>query len=416
MTTTALSPLRKQGDVSKDSTAPIAVLPQGPCAPPMATTSHEQGAKTSLTATTACTLGSSSSLLDTLAHCYTPHCTPRPSPYAYKRKVQGSHTRRLAARENGPTHKALALALSHANACNPLLQAHPSALGVGQHEGRGFPLLFSPLCVPSRADPSRLGHAATIYSSVQGPPGVETPTKGIFIQDKFVMVQQTARFLHGQKQPMILLKLDITKAFDIVSWPFLLDILGGLRFGRVWRGLISGRLSTSSNQILLNGVPGSFIMHQRGLRQGDPLFPMMFILVMDALNLMFCKADELGLLQPISSRCIQHRISLYVDDVILFLRASANGINLALRLLNLFGDATRLRTNIQKSGVVSIAIIQALLPCPMDFFPINYLVLPLSIRKLTKILLSLIDKLVDLLPRWRVDLMTRVSRLSMVSL
>jgi hypothetical protein len=37
-------------------------------------------------------------------------------------------------------------------------------------------LLFSPLCVPSRADPSGLGHAATIYSSVQGPPGVEMPT------------------------------------------------------------------------------------------------------------------------------------------------------------------------------------------------------------------------------------------------
>jgi hypothetical protein len=63
------------------------------------------------------------------------------------------------------------------NACNPLLQAHPAALGAGQHEGRGFPSLFSPLCVLSRADPSGLGHTATIYSSVQGPPGVETPTK-----------------------------------------------------------------------------------------------------------------------------------------------------------------------------------------------------------------------------------------------
>jgi hypothetical protein len=114
-----------------------------------------------------------------LAHCYTPHCTPGPSPYAYKRKVQGSRTRGLAARENGPTHNALALALSHANACNSLLQAHPSALGAGQQEGRGFRLLFSPLCVPSRADPSGLGHAATIYSSVQGPPGVETPTSAL---------------------------------------------------------------------------------------------------------------------------------------------------------------------------------------------------------------------------------------------
>jgi hypothetical protein len=47
MTTAAFSPLRKQGDVIKDSIAPIAVLPQGSSAPPTATTSHEQGAKTS---------------------------------------------------------------------------------------------------------------------------------------------------------------------------------------------------------------------------------------------------------------------------------------------------------------------------------------------------------------------------------
>jgi hypothetical protein len=72
MTTTVLSTLRKQGDVSKDPTAPIAALLQGSSAPPMATTSHAQGTNTSLTATSACTYGSGSSLLDTLARCYTP--------------------------------------------------------------------------------------------------------------------------------------------------------------------------------------------------------------------------------------------------------------------------------------------------------------------------------------------------------
>jgi hypothetical protein len=107
MTTAALSLLRKQEDVSKDSTAPTAVLPQGSSAPPTATTSHEQGAKTSPAVTTACTYGASSSLLDTLAHCYISHCTPRPSPYAYKRKAQGSRTRRLAAREDGTAHAGL---------------------------------------------------------------------------------------------------------------------------------------------------------------------------------------------------------------------------------------------------------------------------------------------------------------------
>jgi len=59
-----------------------------------------------------------------------------------------------------------------------------------------------------------------------------------FIQDNYMMVQQTVRFLHSQKQPRILLKLDITKAFDLVSWPFLLQVLEKLGFGLRWRDLI----------------------------------------------------------------------------------------------------------------------------------------------------------------------------------
>jgi hypothetical protein len=69
------------------------------------------------------------------------------------------------------------------DACNPLLQAHLT-WARDKHEGRGIStsharLLFFPLRAPSRADPSGLGHAATVYSSAQGPPGLETPTVGV---------------------------------------------------------------------------------------------------------------------------------------------------------------------------------------------------------------------------------------------
>jgi hypothetical protein len=85
-----------------------------------------------------------------------------------------------------------------------------------------------------------------------------------------MLVQQTVRFLHSQKQPRILLKLDIMKAFDSVSWSFLLEILEHLGFGSRWRDLLCGLLVSSSTQVLLNGTPGNYIQHRRGLCQGDP--------------------------------------------------------------------------------------------------------------------------------------------------
>lgn len=80
--------------------------------------------------------------------------------------------------------------------------------------------------------------------------------RGRRIHDNFLLVQHTAKFLHGQGKPCMLLKLNITKAFDTVSWPFLLEILTHLGFGSRWRGLLCNLLYTSSMRVLLNGEPG----------------------------------------------------------------------------------------------------------------------------------------------------------------
>jgi hypothetical protein len=159
MTTVVLSPLRKQGDVSKVPAAPTAVLLQGSSAPPTATIPRTQGSSTSPTATLACTQGSGTSLPDTLAHSYTPivHLDPLLASIKGRSRALMREGRRAGGRADEQ-----ARSLSLANACNPYCKRIPLAQ---DNTSRVFPPY-----VPSRANPSGLGHAATIL--LVGP---ETP-------------------------------------------------------------------------------------------------------------------------------------------------------------------------------------------------------------------------------------------------
>ena len=96
------------------------------------------------------------------------------------------------------------------------------------------------------------------------------------------------------------LKLDFPKPLIRSRGPFSWKLLSHLGFSPVWRNMISSLLRMASTHVLVNGQPGDVLRHQRGLWQGHPLSPMLFILVMDVLNSMFTEACALGLLQPLS--------------------------------------------------------------------------------------------------------------------
>lgn len=188
-----------------------------------------------------------------------------------------------------------------------------------------------------------------------------------------------------------MIKLDITKAFDSMSQAFLLEVLTHLGFGHIWRRLLCNLLATSSTRVLLNGRPGAPIRHHRGLRQGDPFSPMLFIIEMDVLSRLFAKVDELSLLQPLSRRIPHHRLSIYADDVVLFSSPQEQDIGLIKALLHKFGAMSGLQTNLHKSLILPlhcddamIELARQLLDCQVASFSCKYLGLPLSIKRLTK--------------------------------
>lgn len=114
-------------------------------------------------------------------------------------------------------------------------------------------------------------------------------------------VRNLVRKFHTNKTHAFFIKLDITKAFDSVRWDYLLPLLQHLGFPPRWRGWLAATLASSTSRVLLNGTPLPPIQHGRGLRQGDPLSPLLFILAFDPLHRLLQIATERGLLSKLGA-------------------------------------------------------------------------------------------------------------------
>jgi hypothetical protein len=149
---------------------------------------------------------------------------------------------------------------------------------------------------------------------------------------------------------------------------------------------------------------------------------MLFILAMDALGYLFTKAENEGLLHPLSTRTLQHRVSFYADDVVLFLRPVTDDISIAMNILEIFGEASGLRNNVQKSSVFPILCseedknwVQQELPCQLLDFPCRYMGLPLTLKRLSMVQIQpFIDRIADQLLGWKDDLLLKPGRKTLV--
>lgn len=239
------------------------------------------------------------------------------------------------------------------------------------------------------------------------------------IQDNYKYVQRATVLIRRKKIPMLLLKLDISKAFDTLSWPFLLEVLQAHGFGDTWRRWIEQLLSTVSSRILPNGRQGPSIKQLQGVRQGNSLSPMLFIIAMDMLHRLFKKASSDGVLRRMSAREIKFQCSMYADDVILFIHPTVQDARAVKEILTIFGEASGLQTNLAKCSITPIYGGEEALPdivqilgCQVLEFPIRYLGLPLSTKAIPKAhYQSLVDAVARKLLPCHGALMARSARL-----
>jgi hypothetical protein len=143
---------------------------------------------------------------------------------------------------------------------------------------------------------------------------------------------------------------------------------------------------------------------------------------MDVLNSLLTRANDLRLLQPLLRHGNGQRVSLYADDVVLFLQPSVEEFEVVKEILRVFGEDSGLITNLNKCSMTPIQcgdqhleVAQEVMPSNMIPFPCKYLGLPISVKKLPKrSFLELIDKIANNLPGWKAALINPAGRAVLV--
>jgi mannosylglycoprotein endo-beta-mannosidase len=183
------------------------------------------------------------------------------------------------------------------------------------------------------------------------------------------------------------LKLDFEKAFDTIEHSAILSVMQHMGFPPKWIEWVQMVFSTASSAVLLNGVPGNSFKCRRGVRQGDPLSPLLFVLGAELLQRIINKAFHQGLLsKPIDeSSGDGFPIIQYADDTLILLKASQKEVFYFKAILNMFAQSTGLKVNYNKSNLYPLNMSQdkadllaSILGCKIGSLPFTYLGLPLG--------------------------------------
>ncbi|GJR47768.1 RNA-directed DNA polymerase, eukaryota, reverse transcriptase zinc-binding domain protein [Tanacetum coccineum] len=244
------------------------------------------------------------------------------------------------------------------------------------------------------------------------------------ILDGPVILSEIIEWYKKRKKKLLIFKVDFEKAFDSISWNYLIHILDSFGFGNKWCSWIKACLNSSRASILINGSPTSEFSIKRGLRQGDPLSPFLFILVMEGLHNAFEEAVGNGLITGVNIKNSTINVShlFYADDVIITTDWNAKDMDNIIRVLHVFYLASGLKINIHKSNIYGIGVnkdevlsMASNAGCIAGDIPFNYLGLPIgSNMKSIASWKTLVDRFHMRLSSWKANLLSIGGRLTLI--
>lgn len=189
--------------------------------------------------------------------------------------------------------------------------------------------------------------------------------------------------------PRCLMKIDLRKAYDMVSWEFLEEMLIEFGFPGEFVKWIMLCVTTPKFSIKVNGGNHGFFAGKRGLRQGDPVSPLLFVLMMEYLSRIL---NSMGNLPDFRFHPMCKKLKLthliFADDLMIFCKGNMESVNRVMEALAHFTKVSGLEANMEKSSLFLAGVddgIRDQLLIRIGFtigeFPIKYLGLPLSPKK-----------------------------------
>ena len=192
-------------------------------------------------------------------------------------------------------------------------------------------------------------------------PNIISPTQSAFvlghlITDNVLVAYETLHTMHGRKKGKrgsLVLKLDISKAYDWVEWSFLKGIMIRMGFLEVWVDRVMCCVTTPTYSILINGKTYGNITPSRGLRQEDPLSPYLFLLCTEGFTSLLLKAEMEKRIQGVSICREAPRITnlLFADDSLIFCQTKQCEVQVISKILQVYAKASGQCINLEKSSV-----------------------------------------------------------------